>query len=646
MELSNNVDDSTPWNKMDVRSSEESPMGFLFSKSRLIAAAIVLFLIAIFAILHHVQTGIIESMNNDMNHPVAPIFGEAYLTADEFRDIRTANGGESVLVTGGLGFIGSHVVELLLHRGFKVTILDDESNGHNHNGYAKELVPKDITVVGDLPKFPIPGQASKEEGYYTHVIHLAAAISVAESMKDGAKYERINYQGSQKVMEWIDGYNINVSSDSNTNMGIKKLVAASSAAIYGDPDPSLLPLQESTPYGGLSPYADTKYRMEGLMKNFVENQDKGQGSAITNAIALRFFNVYGPRQDPKNPYSGVISLFLEAALLGKDITILGDGEMTRDFVYVKDVARAIVLALLKEEDEKYFGVFNVCTGKTITINTLADQIKTNMESQSDVTHLDPRDGDIRASSCNPNGAQESIGFKSAVTQEGGLAKTAAWFRSEDDSRELRSRRRSSGEWLLEQFGSPSVNRLLEFIGSFFTDNARSPENFPDTCDGFQEVLDGNCIYTNCVGVTNGDKCFSCGTECNNGCGSDVIEGITDFPEWSFSRPCCIHDYCYSTTFTQSECDSAFYEDMLEECPGKKLLTAKEQLECTLSNITDVDCCPAWAATYYAAVVGFGSDSYDEAQENMATHCPVETENSATTRWWQNPKESFFEYELQ
>ena len=204
----------------------------------------------------------------------------------------------------------------------------------------------------------------------------------------------------------------------------------------------------------------------------------------------------------------------------------------------------------------------------------------------------------------------------------------------------------SGEWLLEQFGSPSVNRLLEFIGSFFTDNARSPENFPDTCDGFQEVLDGNCIYTNCVGVTSGDKCFSCGTECNNGRGSDVIEGITDFPEWSFSRPRCIHDYCYSTTFTQSQCDSAFYEDMLEECPGKKSLTAKEQLECTLSNITDVDCCPAWAATYYAAVVGFGSDSYDEAQENMATHCPVETENSATTRWWQNPKESFFEYELQ
>ena len=236
-----------------------------------------------------------------------------------------------------------------------------------------------------------------------------------------------------------------------SNYSIKKVVAASSAAIYGDPSPALLPLVESTGYGGKSPYADTKYRMEGLMQHFVDKQNNEHTDIVkedgttdkaiesTSAVALRFFNVYGPRQDPKNPYSGVISLFLEKAMMGKDITILGDGEMTRDFVYVKDVARAIVLSLLQEpkmkksDDKASFAVYNVCTGKSITINTLADQIKTSMESQSDVTHLDPRDGDIRASSCNPNGAKARIGFVSAVSQEDGLIKTSDWFRESKES---------------------------------------------------------------------------------------------------------------------------------------------------------------------------------------------------------------------
>ncbi len=397
-----------------------------------------------------------------------------------------------------------------------MTILDDESNGHNHNAYVDmEMVPNDITVVGDLPplpegddendsSFPWNGKHKMnlkktrkknknenglEDGgdrYFTHVIHLAAAISVAESMNDPAKYERINYGGSEKVLEWIiqynhrvamlaSGYNANgkkekqrsVQQNENKHHSvplIRKVVAASSAAIYGDPDPSLLPLQESAPYGGLSPYADTKYRMEGLMRAFVERQnehnDGPDALPAASATALRFFNVYGPRQDPKNPYSGVISLFLEAAVNDMDITILGDGEMTRDFVYVKDVARAIVMALLREDDDDSsrgrngsgttpspdtektqatFSVYNVCTGKSITINTLAGQVKKSMESSSRITHLAPRVGDIRESSCNPSGAKEGMGFVSAVTQEAGLEKTANWFRLERDERRRRMR---------------------------------------------------------------------------------------------------------------------------------------------------------------------------------------------------------------
>lgn len=390
-----------------------------------------------------------------------------------------------------------------MHRGFMVTILDDESNGHNHNDEAVELVPRDVSVVNDLPSYPtimttttttatemmmndMQQQQQQENAgrgnpnYYTHVIHLAAAISVSESMTNPDKYERINYQGSQNVLDWILGYNSHVASSSASSSSsshgittIRKVVAASSAAIYGDPSPDLLPLKESAPYGGLSPYAETKYRMEGLMRDFVlrQNEEKLWSSSssssssssmiafqsssppstttsTTSAIALRFFNVYGPRQDPKNPYSGVISLFLDMATSSKDITILGDGMMTRDFVYVKDVARAIVLALLQDDEERddemkeeglgqllrnneaTFNVYNVCTGKSITINALAERVRTSMKSSSTIVHLDPREGDIRESSCNPSGAEDGIGFRYAVSQESGLEKTAAWFQME------------------------------------------------------------------------------------------------------------------------------------------------------------------------------------------------------------------------
>ena len=403
----------------------------------LVIGILVLFLLALHNITHHEGD---ETL-------VAPIIGKASLTPNEFLNIRTAQPHESVLITGGLGFIGSHVANLLLHRGFKVTILDDESNGYNHKSFVKnEMVPNDITVVTDFPQFPKSTTDEKNnalDGYLTHVIHLAAAISVAESMTNPDKYEKINYGGSQNVLDWVYSYNQHLASTSSSSSEgedadkyyIRKVVAASSAAIYGDPDPKLLPLQESAGYGGISPYADTKFRMEGLMQDFVTKQNNNdedtQTKHTTSAVALRFFNVYGPRQDPKNPYSGVISLFLEKAMTGNDITILGDGEMTRDYIYVKDVARAIVLSMLQEEkndDAASFNVYNVCTGKSITINTLATQIKTGMDSASKIMHLDPRDGDIRDSRCNPTAAKMGIGFVSAVNQEGGLVKTARWFK--------------------------------------------------------------------------------------------------------------------------------------------------------------------------------------------------------------------------
>ena len=519
-------DDDTPSRDVDDNETDNSTMNFHPTSRRifLVTSSLFVFLVVLYSSLpHHGKRGGIPaarsfstpgkvgilgttkggtSSNVDVDAPVPPIHGMTPLYPPEFLSIRTARPNESVLVTGGLGFIGSHVVDLLLHRGFKVTILDDESNGHNHNTFATEMVPNDITVVGDLPRLPDPNDTPDDDQppSFTHVVHLAAAISVAESMHDPDKYERINHGGSQKVLQWINDYNRRVASFAKRGNAdedpaptpIRRVVAASSAAVYGDPDPRLLPLRESAPYGGLSPYADTKYRMEALMREFVRGQNEAhrrmEGSEAVppaSAVALRFFNVYGPRQDPKNPYSGVISLFLEAALNERDITILGDGEMTRDFVYVKDVARAIVMALLQEEEDEgdeeekkeaemqgdskerknlgnamsgtaeshsetshrqrsrrqrsqnaTFSVYNVCTGKSITINTLATLVKERMNSSSRITHLAPREGDIRESSCDPNGAKEGMGFQSAVSQEGGLEKTADWFKLEKDSRRM------------------------------------------------------------------------------------------------------------------------------------------------------------------------------------------------------------------
>ena len=278
------------WQQMDVKSSGEAKPRLSRRSALLLAAAAVAMVTASRVVGH----------GGDGDERVAPIRGTAYLSRDEFKDVRTARAGESVLLTGGLGFIGSHVVELLLHRGFQVTIMDDESNGHNHNEFCREMVPNDITVVDDFPAFPAAG-GDVDAASFTHVVHLAAAISVAESMANPDKYERVNYGGSEKVINWIGEYNKHAGSAGATK--VRKLVAASSAAIYGD-QPKLLPLSESAPYGGISPYADTKYRMEGLMRGFVEGQNSDGGAEPVSAVALRFFNVFGPRQDPHNPYSG------------------------------------------------------------------------------------------------------------------------------------------------------------------------------------------------------------------------------------------------------------------------------------------------------------------------------------------------------
>jgi len=196
------------------------------------------------------------------------------------------------------------------------------------------------------------------------------------------------------------------------------VVAASSAAVYGD-IPEKLPIDETNLYGGKSPYALTKWQMEELMAEY--NKEHNVAS-----IALRFFNVYGPRQDPTSPYSGVISKFMDMSVKNENVRIFGDGLQTRDFVYVKDVAKAIITAM--ESGKSKFDAFNVCTGKITTIKDLADTVIELFGASSKVVHGPPRDGDIKKSVCNPAKTKEKLGFEYTYTVKEGLAATRDWFK--------------------------------------------------------------------------------------------------------------------------------------------------------------------------------------------------------------------------
>ncbi|CAH0477804.1 unnamed protein product [Peronospora belbahrii] len=333
---------------------------------------------------------------------VGALFGAGYYQMSGGHSVMThfASPKSTVLVTGGLGFIGSHVVEDLMANNFEVVVYDDMSNGKNFNRGTAAVLIKDITVVDDF-SFIIHK--------IDYVVHLAAAISVEESTRLPEKYERINVEGSRKVLEWA------------AKNGVKRVVAASSAATYGIPLPENLPLSEEVATGGICAYATTKFRMEKLMQKY--NKDYGLPST-----ALRFFNVFGPRQDPHSSYSGVVSWFMEQAKINGTLKVTGDGEQYRDFVYVKDVARAIRIAMLMEDDE--FDVFNVCTGTKSSIKSIAEQIVEKFESSAAIAHVPVRSGDVKESVCSPVKATNKLGFTALYDFSDGIGETRDWFLSQ------------------------------------------------------------------------------------------------------------------------------------------------------------------------------------------------------------------------
>lgn len=309
------------------------------------------------------------------------------------------------VVTGGAGFIGSSLVRALLGAGERVVVLDDFSSGHRAN-----LVGLDETrlkvVETNICDGLTTGMAQVEQawGRPKAVVHLAAQVSVVASLHSPLEDARRNHSATLQVLEYA-----------RANPGTR-VVLASSAATYGDVDE--VPVREEAARWPLSPYGFHKFSSELALRAYAEVHG-------VPTAALRFFNVYGPRQDPSSPYSGVISIFMKRALEGAPITIFGDGEQTRDFVFVGDV----VSALRKAADRDFKGdVFNVGTGIETTVNTLAETVVQEAGSASTIEHAPARAGEILRSCAELTNTRETLGFEARVGLADGLGQTLAWFR--------------------------------------------------------------------------------------------------------------------------------------------------------------------------------------------------------------------------
>ena len=271
-----------------------------------------------------------------------------------------------ILVTGGAGFIGSHIVEHYQQRAEEIRVLDNFRTGYRHNldGLDCTLIEASITDR-DAVRRALEG--------VDLVFHLAALVSVPESMEKPGECVDINVRGLLNVLEEA------------SVAGAQKLVFASSAAVYGD-NPTVPKIETMLPEPK-SPYAITKLDGEYYLDIF-------QREGRLQTTAIRFFNVFGPRQDPKGAYAAAVPIFIEKALAGDPLTIFGDGGQTRDFIYVKDIVGALAFAA---ETPGLTGVFNAGYGDQLSINDLAQEIIRLTESSSSIEYASDRPGDVRHS---------------------------------------------------------------------------------------------------------------------------------------------------------------------------------------------------------------------------------------------------------
>jgi UDP-glucose 4-epimerase len=308
---------------------------------------------------------------------------------------------KSALVTGGAGFIGSHLVEALLAGGCRVTVIDDLSSGNERNLPATSGGFRFIR--GDIrDRRAVESAAAGCEA----VFHLAAVVSVPKTTQDPVGSADVNEAGSLNVLE------------AARRAGARRFVFASSSAVYGD-DPRL-PKREDMAPKPLTPYAVQKLAIE--YHAHVYSSLFGLPS-----VSLRFFNVFGPRQDPSSPYSGVISIFMTKALTAGVPVIYGDGRQSRDFVFVGDVVQALIRATNSQGATGK--VFNVGTGRSVTIGALWEMVAALSGSSAKPVHEPLRPGDVPQSVSAIDAARADLGFAPQVSFERGLEMTIEWYRN-------------------------------------------------------------------------------------------------------------------------------------------------------------------------------------------------------------------------
>lgn len=303
------------------------------------------------------------------------------------------------IVTGGAGFVGSNLAERLA-RDHEVVILDDLSSGRRENIEHLISHPRVTFIEGSVTDLPLLTDAcAGADG----IFHQAAVASVPRSVEKPLETNEVNVVGTLNVL-WAA-----------KECNVSAVVAASTSAIYGD-DPTF-PKREAMTATPLSPYAVSKLAGEYYGKVFSELYG-------IRAVFLRYFNVFGPRQDPNSEYAAVIPKFIARLLDGKPPIIYGDGEQTRDFVFVADVVRANILAM----EGGASGVFNIAGGRRISLNELAANLSEITGIHHRPIYEPPRPGDVRDSLADISRAEDAFGFSPSCTVDEGLRETVAWFR--------------------------------------------------------------------------------------------------------------------------------------------------------------------------------------------------------------------------
>lgn len=303
-----------------------------------------------------------------------------------------------VLVTGGAGFIGSHLCRRLVKEGHEVRALDDLSSGHRSN-----LGDADVDLmVGDL-RDPSTAQHAVEDAEI--VLHHAAIASVQYSVERPLDEQEVNVVGTLRILE------------AARQAGVRRVVFAASAAAYGT-DP-IVPKREDMPALPVSPYGLSKVAGEHYCR--VWSHVYG-----LETVCLRYFNIFGPRQDPTSPYSGVISIFARQMLDGVAPTIHGDGEQSRDFTCVDNVVAANLAALVAPVAAGE--VYNIGTGRGVTVNELVVALNQTIGSDLQPKHGETRTGDVRASIADISRARRDLGYEPQVSFEQGLEQTVDWMR--------------------------------------------------------------------------------------------------------------------------------------------------------------------------------------------------------------------------